>query len=246
MGNLATRLVDVSIKRGSGKAQNLIIENLNFEIQEGEILAVVGGSGRGKTTLLHALAGLIQVDSGRIEHLGQDSLKATGLVFQDALLLPWLSVRQNIRLGFKFKSNRKAFAGTAADLDNRVANLLNILGITELANRKISELSGGQAQRVAIARTIVTQPSLLLLDEPFSALDAATRTSLQNWLIELRGKLNQTIVIVTHDIDEALTVADRVLLLNEPGVAATSYSVDKQTNQTGLKAEIISQLGYSI
>ncbi|MEY4019242.1 MAG: hypothetical protein RLZZ590_542 [Actinomycetota bacterium] len=245
MGNLAASLVKVSISRSAAAAP--VIENLDLEIHEGEILAVVGGSGRGKTTLLHALAGLLNVSAGEIRHFAAPGKKASGLVFQEALLLPWLSVRQNVRLGFRFKANRKAVGKNAAELDAKVTNLLKILGIAELADRKVNQLSGGQAQRVAIARTIVTEPKLLLLDEPFSALDAATRGGLQTWLKDLRAKLDLTIVIVTHDIDEALTVADRVLLLNEPGVAATSYSVSEgQNTNEGLKAEIISQLGYSI
>ncbi len=245
MGNLAASLVNVSISRANNVAP--IIENLNLEITEGEILAVVGGSGRGKTTLLHGLAGLLQIASGNIELFAAPGKRASGLVFQEALLLPWLSVRQNVRLGFSFKANRKALGGSATERDAKVLNLLKILGISELADRKVNQLSGGQAQRVAIARTIVTEPKLLLLDEPFSALDAATRAGLQAWLKDLRAKLELTIVIVTHDIDEALAVADRVLLLNEPGVAATSYSVaENDQSKQGLKAEIISQLGYSI
>ena len=114
MGNLTASLVNVSISRSAAGAP--VIENLNLDITEGEILAVVGGSGRGKTTLLHALAGLLNVSDGEIKHFAAPGKKASGLVFQDALLLPWLSVRQNVRLGFKFKANRKALGNNAAEL----------------------------------------------------------------------------------------------------------------------------------
>lgn len=241
MGNLAASLVGVSIKRGAGLRSNTVVKDLSFDISRGEILALVGTSGRGKTTVLHALAGLIGVSKGEIVHhsLNTDSGRATGVVFQDALLLPWLTVNQNIRLGYKFKANR---SGSKAEFDARVVSLLDILGIKDLANRKVSELSGGQAQRVAIARTVATQPRVLLLDEPFSALDAATRSGLQNWLIELRNMLQLTVVIVTHDIDEALTLADRVLVLPANGETIKIFSSTEKGNTNKIKQEILASL----
>ncbi len=241
MGNLAASLVGVSIKRGAGLRSTTVIKDISFDIARGEILALVGTSGRGKTTVLHALAGLIGVSKGEIVHhsLNTDSGRATGVVFQDALLLPWLTVNQNIRLGYKFKANR---SGSKAEFDARVVSLLDILGIKELANRKVSELSGGQAQRVAIARTVATQPRVLLLDEPFSALDAATRSALQNWLIELRNMLQLTVVIVTHDIDEALTLADRVLVLPADGETLKIFSSAEKSNTSKIKQEILASL----
>jgi ABC-type nitrate/sulfonate/bicarbonate transport system ATPase subunit len=241
LGNLAASLVDVSIKRGSGLRSTTVVKDLSFDIARGEILALVGTSGRGKTTVLHALAGLIGVSKGDIVHhsINTDVGRATGVVFQDALLLPWLTVNQNIRLGYKFKANR---SGTKSDFDARVVSLLDILGIKDLADRKVSELSGGQAQRVAIARTVATQPRVLLLDEPFSALDAATRGALQNWLIELRNMLQLTVVIVTHDIDEALTLADRVLVLPAQGETLKIFSSTEKGNTNKIKQEILASL----
>jgi ABC-type sulfate/molybdate transport systems ATPase subunit len=116
---------------------------------------------------------------------------------------------------------------TAQQQKARVEELLNVLGISELAQRKVSDLSGGQAQRVAIARTIVLQPSLLLLDEPFSALDAATRKELQQWLLDLRRKLGLTVILVTHDIDEAFELADRILVLGPLGTAPTEFAISE-------------------
>ncbi|MEY3677032.1 MAG: hypothetical protein RL351_259 [Actinomycetota bacterium] len=241
MGNLAASLVGVSIKRGAGLRSTMVVKDISFDIARGEILALVGTSGRGKTTVLHALAGLIGVSKGEIVHhsLNTDNGRATGVVFQDALLLPWLTVNQNIRLGYKFKANRSR---SKAEFDARVVSLLDILGIKELANRKVSELSGGQAQRVAIARTVATQPRVLLLDEPFSALDAATRSALQNWLIELRNMLQLTVVIVTHDIDEALTLADRVLVLPADGETLKIFSSAEKSNTSKIKQEILASL----
>jgi ABC-type nitrate/sulfonate/bicarbonate transport system ATPase subunit len=239
LGNLAASIVDVSIKRGSGLRAHTVVSNLTFDIAQGEILALVGTSGRGKTTVLHALAGLIGVSKGEIVHHDFGTGRATGVVFQDALLLPWLTVNQNIRLGFKFKANRTL---SKSELDARVVSLLEILGIKELVNRKVSELSGGQAQRVAIARTVSTQPKVLLLDEPFSSLDAATRSSLQNWLLELRNMLKLTVVIVTHDIDEALTVADRVLVLPAKGESLKIFNSIEKSQLNKVKQEILASL----
>jgi ABC-type nitrate/sulfonate/bicarbonate transport system ATPase subunit len=241
VGNLATSVVDVSIKRGTGLRHTTVVQDLSFDIHEGEILALVGTSGRGKTTVLHALAGLLNVSSGSITHHKSEAggTKATGLVFQDSLLLPWLTVNQNIRLGFKFKANRGA---SKTEINDRVNNLLKILGIQELASRKVSELSGGQAQRVAIARTVATQPSVLLLDEPFSALDAVTRVQLQRWLVELSEKLRLTVVIVTHDIDEALAVANRILVLPAAGEKLRIFDTSDEIALSTIKQEIIASL----
>ena len=236
MGNHAAILEGVTIRRGSGKRAKTVIEDLNLSVKYREILAVVGGSGRGKTTLLHALAGLTEVSSGRL------AVGTSGLVFQQPLLLPWLNVRDNVKLGYRFKAIRaRNTVITRRQLNSRVDELLATLGISDLANHRVRELSGGQAQRVAIARTIVTNPELLLLDEPFSALDAATRTSLQRWLLDLRERLNLTIVLVTHDIDEAVILGDRIVLLGEPGQPLTEYA-----GESASKAEIIAALEYSI
>lgn len=243
MGDLAASLVNVSIKRGAGLRSHTVVQDLTFDIAKGEILAMVGTSGRGKTTVLHALAGLIGVSKGEIVHhnlnTAEKAGRATAVVFQDALLLPWLTVNQNIRLGYKFKANRTL---SKPEFDARVKSLLEILGIKDLADRKVSELSGGQAQRVAIARTVATQPKVLLLDEPFSALDAATRSALQNWLIELRNMLKLTVVIVTHDIDEALTVADRVIVLPAKGETLKIFGSAEKSNANNIRQEILASL----
>lgn len=235
MGNLAADLSGVTLSRGAGKAARQVIAKLDLQVVQGEIVIVVGGSGRGKTTLLHALAGLTKADSGSI------TIASSGLVFQQPLLLPWLTVRQNIKLGLRFKANRTAIAGGRRAVEAKLDELLAKLGIADLAERLPAELSGGQAQRVAIARTIITNPSLLLLDEPFSALDAATRANLQQWLLELRTRLGLTIILVTHDIDEAVILGDRIVLLGEPGQPLTEYR-----GEASAKAEIIAQLEYSI
>jgi ABC-type nitrate/sulfonate/bicarbonate transport system ATPase subunit len=181
--------------------------DLDLEVTRGEVLALLGPSGCGKSTLLRIVAGLDQLTAGELEvPRHPDGRPAAGIVFQDAHLLPWLSVRDNVALGLRYRANRHV------DVDE-VDRLLEVLGLTGLADAAPRELSGGQAQRVAIARTVLTAPPLLLLDEPFAALDPLTRRSLQDWLREVRDLLDLTVVLVTHDVDEALHLGDRVVLL---------------------------------
>jgi ABC-type nitrate/sulfonate/bicarbonate transport system ATPase subunit len=181
--------------------------DLDLEVQRGEVLALLGPSGCGKSTLLRIVAGLDDLSAGELEiPRHPDGRPAAGIVFQDAHLLPWLTVRDNVALGLRYRVNRH--------LDvTEVDRLLEVLGLGPLADALPAQLSGGQAQRVAIARTVVTAPPLLLLDEPFAALDPLTRRSLQDWLRHVRDLLDLTVVLVTHDVDEALHLGDRVVLL---------------------------------
>ena len=244
MGNLAARVVDLEVKRGHGARSHAVISNLSLDVEEGEIIAVLGASGAGKTTLLHALAGLLPASAGAILHQHTGAGINTGLVFQKPLLLPWLTARDNIRLGYRYSRNRKALGLSRDKFETRIDDLAAVLGISNLLERRISELSGGQAQRVAIARTIALQPALLLLDEPFSALDAATRASLQTWLVDLRRMLSLTVVLVTHDIDEAFEVADRVVVLTKPGEAPAQFNLrSNNLNLQITRQEIVQTLG---
>lgn len=184
-----------------------VFRDLDVEVRTGEVLTLLGPSGCGKSTLLRILAGLDELTAGDL-HVPRhaDGRPATGIVFQAPHLLPWLTVRDNVALGLRYRANR--------DVDDaEVDRLLHVLGLAALIDALPAELSGGQAQRVAIARTVVTAPPILLLDEPFGALDPLTRHSLQDWLRRIRRELDLTVVLVTHDVDEALHVGDRVALL---------------------------------
>lgn len=181
--------------------------SLDLEVQQGEVFALLGASGCGKSTLLRIAAGLDELTEGELtvpRH--PDGRPATGIVFQDAHLLPWSTVRDNVRLGLRYRANRHVDPG-------EVDRLLDVFGLTATADAYPAELSGGQAQRVAIARTMITAPPLLLLDEPFAALDPLTRRGLQDWLHTVRDLLDLTVVLVTHDVDEALHLGDRVGLM---------------------------------
>ncbi len=196
----------------------------DFHLDRGKILAVIGPSGCGKTTLLYLLAGLLFPTSGTIRVDGCPLSRPrpkSGLVLQDHGLLPWATVWENARLGLKIRKFYGA-DGRHAPTDNvvdeatgnrRVAHWLNRLGIDHLRDKYPSRLSRGQRQRTAIARTMVLGPDLLLLDEPFSALDAPTREDLQNLMVELNGESGLTCIIVTHDIEEAVVMGEKILAL---------------------------------
>jgi sulfonate transport system ATP-binding protein len=189
------------------------LERFSAEINLGEIAAVIGGSGCGKSTLLRAIAGLDRATSGSVT-LDNAAITAPhpkiGIIFQEPRLLPWLSVADNIGFGLSdLASNLRR---------ERVARALERVGLADKAQAWPRELSGGQAQRVAIARALVPQPEVLLLDEPFSALDAFTRRDLQDHLLDLWADSRPTLVLVTHDVDEAVVLADRVFVMRpRPG-----------------------------
>jgi sulfonate transport system ATP-binding protein len=189
------------------------LARFSAEIGQGEIIAIIGGSGCGKSTLLRAIAGLDHASSGTVT-LDDEAITSPhskiGIIFQEPRLLPWLSVADNIGFGLADLP--------AAERRDRVARALARVGLADKAQAWPRELSGGQAQRVAIARALVPQPEVLLLDEPFSALDAFTRRDLQDHLLDLWADTRPTLILVTHDVDEAVVLADRVLVMRpRPG-----------------------------
>lgn len=207
MGTESVRISAGAKRFGSVTA----LRDIDLGIEEGEFLAVLGRSGSGKSTLLRVLAGLDTLSAGDITWSTAGGRPRTGVVFQQPLLMPWLTAAENVAFARRFAAHRDAFDDTHA------AGLLQRFGIDSLADRYPDQLSGGQAQRVAILRAVATNPVLLLLDEPFSALDPATRSDLQRWLADLADTLTITVVLVTHDVDEALGLADRVVLLGSDG-----------------------------
>jgi sulfate transport system ATP-binding protein/sulfonate transport system ATP-binding protein len=219
MGTFAVRVTGATKRYPQDGTLTTVVEDISFEVGDREVVALLGPSGCGKSTLLRAIADLEKLDGGAIEYgrAGNGGPPA-GIVFQEPLLLPWLTIRENVALGLRYRVNRKA--GTSADVDR----VLGEFGIAPVANAYPSEVSGGQAQRASLARTVVTRPSVLLLDEPFSALDPATRGAMQGWLREVIRLEQLAAVLVTHDVDEALTVSDRVLLMSKgPGTIAGEW-----------------------
>jgi sulfonate transport system ATP-binding protein len=200
------------------------LEGTSFTVKPGEIVAVIGGSGCGKSTLLRAVSGLDRPTRGRVLLDGEPITsphEKIGIVFQEPRLLPWLKVADNVAFGLTDRpvSRRR----------HRAAAALSRVGLGEKAQVWPRELSGGQAQRVAIARALVPQPEVLLLDEPFSALDAFTRIDLQDHLLDLWNDLRPMMILVTHDVDEAITLADRILVMrSRPGRIFEEITADLQ------------------
>jgi ABC-type nitrate/sulfonate/bicarbonate transport system ATPase subunit len=206
-----------------GYANNLLIFNeFSWRAARGEAWAVLGPSGCGKSTLLNLLAGLLQPGGGRVLIEGQPLTRPrphTGLIIQDYGLLPWASVRQNAELGLRVR-NFYGPDGTHAPRDYtpslEVEPWLERLGLLDVAGHFPGQISGGQRQRTAIARTLALQPDLLLMDEPFSSLDAPTRENLQRLMLELWAEQGLTLVTVTHAIEEAAVLGQKILLLGNP------------------------------
>ena len=189
------------------------LDGVSLEVAPGEILVVIGSSGCGKSTMLRAISGLDTPTQGKVLLDGAVIAaphERIGIVFQEPRLLPWLRVADNVGFGLEARPNQERHA--------RVARALARVGLTDKARMWPRELSGGQAQRVAIARALVPQPQVLLLDEPFSSLDAFTRADLQVHLLDLWADLKPTLVMVTHDVEEAIVLADRIMVMRtHPG-----------------------------
>ncbi|BBY90145.1 sulfate/molybdate ABC transporter ATP-binding protein [Mycolicibacterium tokaiense] len=191
------------------------LDNVDFAVPAGSLTALLGPSGSGKSTLLRAIAGLDQPDTGTISINGRDvtrvppQKRGIGFVFQHYAAFKHLSVRDNVAFGLKIRKRPKP------EIKDKVDNLLEVVGLAGFQNRYPNQLSGGQRQRMALARALAVDPQVLLLDEPFGALDAKVREDLRTWLRRLHDEVHVTTVLVTHDQAEALDVADRIAVLNK-------------------------------
>jgi nitrate/nitrite transport system ATP-binding protein len=189
-----------------------VFDGVNFTLTEGEFVCIIGHSGCGKTTILNVLAGLEQASDGHV-FMAQREVAGPGLergvVFQGHALMPWLTVRQNI--AFAVRSKWPGWSRAAVDA--QVQKYVALVGLTPALDKKPSQLSGGMKQRVGIARAFAIEPRMLLLDEPFGALDALTRGTIQDELLKICAATRQTVFMITHDVDEAILLADRILLM---------------------------------
>ena len=202
---------EVSITFGSGADKHVAVETTSIGIEAGEFVCILGPSGCGKSTLLNAIAGYVKpttgevnVDDVTVEKPGPDR----GMVFQQYSLLPWKTVYENVAFGPKMAGFSRANSGSTAN------TFLELVGLKKFSSRYPAELSGGMQQRVGIARALANYPSVLLMDEPFGALDAQTRLMMQESLLDIWRKFGATVVFVTHDVDEAVFLADRVLIMS--------------------------------
>lgn len=229
---------------------NCVLEDFSLELRQGELIALLGPSGVGKSSLLRVLAGLDQPHAGHVDIFGQTISRPhsrAAFVFQQPSLLPWLTVQENIAFGLSFKNQPHIGKGEA---HKRVQSAMQEVGLSHVAHAYPSALSGGMAQRVALARALARQPEIILLDEPFSALDEITRGEMQDLLRQIVERHHTAAVLVTHDIDEALTVADRILLLgSKPGRLMGQWSIhapyprqDVALNMNSVRLEILQTL----
>ncbi|MGW0892787.1 ABC transporter ATP-binding protein [Saccharopolyspora sp. NPDC002578] len=235
MGTFTVRLTGADKSYGHGPRRRSVLSGLELAVRDGEFLVILGPSGCGKSTLLRVLAGLESLDGGSVQWSGGDVRPPIGAVFQQPHLMPWLTVRDNVLLGGRYRANRDRFAPVWAD------ELVSRLGLAELADSYPDQLSGGQAQRVAVARAAAIEPALLLLDEPFSALDPAARDDLRRWVRSTTDDLALTSVLVTHDVDEALLVGDRIAMLDGSGGVAQEWSNAPGSIDGALRDELLAR-----
>ena len=212
---MAIEARNISKNFGTFKA----LKNVNVIVPSGELIALLGPSGSGKTTLLRIIAGLEQADSGSVYFDGEDATDASvrerrvGFVFQHYALFRHMSVFENVAFGLRVK--KRSERPSNSEIRDRVMDLLKLVQLDAFASRLPNQLSGGQRQRVALARALAVEPQVLLLDEPFGALDAKVRKELRRWLRRLHDEIHVTSVFVTHDVEEALEVANEIVVMNE-------------------------------
>ena len=216
MSNLATTMIEIEqLSKSYGNQGPVVLNDISFTIKRGEVIAILGKSGCGKSTLLNCIGGFESIDKGQILLDGTPIKKPSKrciMLMQNYGLLPWRSVRKNVELALESEKLTKQ------QLALRAEQYIQMVGLANRANSLPSELSGGMQQRVAIARALAIQPEVILMDEPFGALDTFTRYYLQDELLQIQKREKMTIVLVTHDIDEAIYLADRILIMRpSPG-----------------------------
>ncbi|MEK6255729.1 MAG: ABC transporter ATP-binding protein [Chloroflexota bacterium] len=218
------RISHVSADFNNGHGRLEVLHDIHFDVNQSEFVCILGPSGSGKSTLLRILGGLLPASSGRVELDGREVTeprRGVGIVFQDANLMPWRTALENICLPLELQNV------AANEVKKKAQELIELVGLTDFEDSLPINLSGGMAQRVAIARALVHDPELLLLDEPFGALDAITRERMGEELLRIWRIRNKTVVMVTHDISEALFLADRVLVLkDQPASIQLDMQVD--------------------
>ena len=211
---------EFAAKRGS----LLALSHIDLYVETGEIICVVGASGSGKSMLLRLVAGLELPTSGEIVVDGEQVVGPgpdRGMVFQDYTLYPWMTVARNVQFGLRLQRIPKL------EREERAAEILDIVGLTAFARAHPGELSGGMRQRVAIARALVCQPKILLMDEPFGALDVQTKEAMQQFLLEVWRQTGTSILLITHDVGEAVLLAQRVYVLSaQPGMVRQELTID--------------------
>ena len=224
--NLCKTFVNASLDNRQGKRPEklLVLDRINLNIYPNEFVCIVGASGCGKSTLLNIIAGLLPPSLGKVTINGKELLGPgadRGMVFQNYTLFPWLSVADNIAFGLKLKKISQA------QQKEIIRYYLDIIGLTKFAHAYPKQLSGGMKQRVAIARALANQPEILLLDEPFGALDSQTKEQMQEFLLDLWDKTHITLLMITHDVEEAIFLAQKIYVMSaHPGRIKEEIKID--------------------
>ncbi|MBZ0335490.1 MULTISPECIES: ABC transporter ATP-binding protein [unclassified Marinobacter] len=220
MAKLHLELTGVEMAFDTAKGPFIALDNVNLKIQKGEFVSLIGHSGCGKSTVLNIVAGLLQASKGGCVLDGHE-VNSPGperaVVFQNHALMPWLTVYENVELAV-----RQVFKKTMGRQERKewIMHNLELVNMAHAASKRPGEISGGMAQRVGIARALAMKPSVLLMDEPFGALDALTRAHLQDSLMDIQQELNNTVIMITHDVDEAVLLSDRIIMMTN-GPSAT-------------------------
>lgn len=228
-------LKDINLRYASKKGEVTALQDVNLNIEEGEFICVLGPSGCGKSTLLKIIAGFHQPSHGEAK-MDNEIIKGAdwhrGVVFQSPTLYPWLNIYDNVAFGLKMRNFPKS---EAEELTNKY---LDIVGLKDFAKNKPYELSGGMKQRASLARVLVNNPRMILMDEPFGALDALTRQNMQTLIREIWTKTENTVFLITHDVDEALALATRIIVMSSrPGRIVKEFNVDFTYDISGVNQE---------
>ncbi|HWK24628.1 MAG TPA: ABC transporter ATP-binding protein [Ureibacillus sp.] len=234
MAILSINQVNKEFQIPTGKVKAL--ENISLQVEEGEFICIVGASGCGKSTLLRIIAGLEEQTTGTVLYDNTPITKPStdrGVIFQESRLFPWLTVEKNIEFGISNALDK----ATKKEL---IQHYLNIVGLQEFQKAYPHQLSGGMQQRVSIARALINQPKILLLDEPFGALDALTKMTMQDEILRIREYQKSTMILVTHDIDEAVYLADRVVIMSSrPGTIRKVLNIQLPRNRNRNSSDFV-------
>lgn len=237
-------LSDVGIDFPTPKGPFTALKNVSLKISKGEFISLIGHSGCGKSTILNIVAGLYQATTGGVI-LDNDEVNEPGperaVVFQNHSLLPWLSVYKNVELAVKQTRNGRS----RAEIKEWVQHNLDLVHMTHAADKLPSEISGGMKQRVGIARALSMEPKVLLMDEPFGALDALTRAHLQDSVMEIHAALGNTVIMITHDVDEAVLLSDRIVMMTNGPAATIGEILDIDLERPRNRLEMTNNLQYN-
>ncbi|MEN0035568.1 MAG: ABC transporter ATP-binding protein [Cellvibrio sp.] len=245
MSQIHLELTKVGIEFPTPKGPFCALQNVDLKIKKGEFVSLIGHSGCGKSTVLNIVAGLYKATTGGVVLNGREVNEPgpeRAVVFQNHSLLPWLTAYENVELGVKrvFKGKK-----TKAEMREWIEHNLELVHMTHAIHKRPDELSGGMKQRVGIARALAMEPQVLLMDEPFGALDALTRAHLQDSLMEIQNELGNTVIMITHDVDEAVLLSDRIVMMTNGPAATVGEILDVTLERPRNRLELADNAEYN-